>query len=186
MQGHKTEPGDNSQVCSGDGRGRHCLPARGPNTLLANFLFSSSAMESLSFRSNCHGGMRTVSTISTRTNILRRTLGTREPVNHGGLRAMGVPEPPRSPRSLGPARPAAGRPRGRAWGAASGGRVSAPLETEARSLQPPTYPQVRGRPVPLRPHPAQQPRTIHAHPAAPKTQRRASESESPSFRRTDQ
>lgn len=79
-----------------------------------------------------------------------------------------------------------GRPRGRAWGAASGGRVSAPLETEARSLQPPTYPQVRGRPVPLRPHPAQQPRTIHAHPAAPKSQRRARESESPSFRRTDQ
>lgn len=43
-------------------------------TLLANFLFSSSAMESLSFISNCQGGIRTVSVISTRTNMVARCL----------------------------------------------------------------------------------------------------------------
>lgn len=38
-------------------------------TLLANFLFSSSAMDSFSFLSNCQGGILTVSVISTRTNM---------------------------------------------------------------------------------------------------------------------
>lgn len=57
------------------------LPGRGhgpelpPSTLLASFLLSSSAMESSSFLSNCQGGIRTVSTISTRTNIPARAWG---------------------------------------------------------------------------------------------------------------
>lgn len=39
-------------------------------TLLANFLFSSSAMDSFSCLSNCQGGILTVSVISTSTNMV--------------------------------------------------------------------------------------------------------------------
>lgn len=48
----------------------HCLFAV-TETLLASFLFSSSAMASLSCLWKFHGGIRTVSTISTNTNMLR-------------------------------------------------------------------------------------------------------------------
>lgn len=70
----------------------------GPSTLLANFLFSSSAMESLSFLSNCHGGVLTVSTISTKTNILACAGGSgNETVSHAsGPGAVGTPKPPPS------------------------------------------------------------------------------------------
>lgn len=89
---------------AGDGVGVGLrTPAGGPSTLLANFLFSSSAMESLSFRSNCHGGMRTVSTISTRTNILRQYSGNRRacqvpgPASGGDAQAASVPSQPDKP-----------------------------------------------------------------------------------------
>lgn len=87
---------------AGDGIGLR-TPAGGPSTLLANFLFSSSAMESLSFRSNCHGGMRTVSTISTRTNILRQYSGNRRAcqvpgsASGGDAQAASVPSQPDKP-----------------------------------------------------------------------------------------
>ncbi len=42
-------------------------------TLLASFLLSSSAIASFSCRWKLHGGIRTVSTISTSTNILDQT-----------------------------------------------------------------------------------------------------------------
>lgn len=65
-------------------------------TLLANFLFNSSAMESLSFLLNCHGGIRTVSTISTKTNILacEGGSGNRRISYASGPGAVGIPELP--------------------------------------------------------------------------------------------
>lgn len=112
---------------------------RRSSTLLANFLFSSSAMESLSFLSNCHGGIRTVSTISTRTNIPARAgvLGMGASVKHrvwGGGHSRTPSVPSQLLRLSAPVNP------GRQWGGAAGPQVTGvgraqPLQREETEAQ---------------------------------------------------
>lgn len=151
-------------------------------TLLANFLFSSSAMDSFSFLSNCQGGILTVSVISTRTNMvvggeetptasgigaLRPDLGRHAKVWHGARRG-GVPAVPKEKRPERPGTPLTHRPhaepraptsrrfRGRRSQSRSAGGARALIDTArgGAGRPPPFCPSSagRGRAGPALPH----------------------------------